>query len=127
MVPNSHLWLLEAWLCTAAAPRATATTGGLKKLRASDVVCISTPGRSANFLLPVHPLRSSLQPLPSSLPTPRPSYIPSPLSSLICPSLFTLLFASHNFLLLPLLSPSHSPHLPSSLTIEQVIRRVRQQ
>ncbi|BHF76028.1 hypothetical protein SprV_0501912600 [Sparganum proliferum] len=36
LAPNSHLWLHVAGLCSAAASRATASTGGLNQVRASE-------------------------------------------------------------------------------------------
>ncbi|VDL95406.1 unnamed protein product [Schistocephalus solidus] len=44
MVPNSHLWLLKAGLCSAATPHETAMTSGLIQMRVSGVVCAFTPG-----------------------------------------------------------------------------------
>ncbi|BHF63531.1 hypothetical protein SprV_0200652400 [Sparganum proliferum] len=40
LAPNSHLWLPVAGLCSAATPRATASTGGLNQVRAVTPACV---------------------------------------------------------------------------------------
>ncbi|VDL97126.1 unnamed protein product [Schistocephalus solidus] len=97
----------SAWFLPVATPRAT---GGLNQVRVTGVACASTPGTSALF--PLHFLS-----LPSSLsPTPHPPSCPSP-----CPGPH---YPVSTFLFLP---PSPPLTLPSSSTVDKVLRQWRQQ
>ncbi|VDL97767.1 unnamed protein product [Schistocephalus solidus] len=106
----------RSWFFPAATLRATAMTGGLNQVRISGVVCVFIPGTSDPFPLsfPLSPPPCPTSPLPSPLPSPLLFLLLTLLSPFFPPLLFSFFFPSP-FLLT----------LPSSLTVENVLRRGR--